>query len=342
MIDPRFPGGTSSSFAAELPIATAHFQVTVHACTQSMFGDRAANSSVLRALSAAALPMHEKSAKVAADFVVIHNPALLKFSSQLDQKIICRHLIVVAHENFLGPNGHQSFDVANCLEHIDRASIALTKCIAPVSEWNRGTILRWLGKNPGFKHWQVTDNNWFNICDFEFVPPNEAPRDKRGRLSRPGLEKFPPLDVMDACFPKHSELNLILGADALAKASSGRRHWTLKPFGSMDVAQFYRQIDFMIYFVAPTLRESFGRVIAEAISAGKVVITDPDNGSVFGGHAITADPREVDGIVENFVENPRHYVKQVEDAQVFLTQNYSAEMFGQFLVQTTHQLEGRL
>jgi hypothetical protein len=33
--------------------------------------------------------------------------------------------------------------------------------------------------------------DWINICDFPFAPPTPAPRDRRGRHSRPGFEKFP-------------------------------------------------------------------------------------------------------------------------------------------------------
>ena len=40
-------------------------------------------------------------------------------------------------------------------------------------------------------------------------------------------------------------------------------------------------IDFFVYFTAPTWQESFGRVVAEAIAAGKVVLTNPDIGATF-------------------------------------------------------------
>ncbi len=69
------------------------------------------------------------------------------------------------------------------------------------------------------------------------------------------------------------------------------------PFRGIDVDEFFEAIDFVIYFTSPTWRESFGRVLAEAIAAGKIVISDEQTASSFGGAVISATPKEVDNVI---------------------------------------------
>jgi glycosyltransferase involved in cell wall biosynthesis len=82
----------------------------------------------------------------------------------------------------------------------------------------------------------------------------------------------------------------------------------------------------MVYFTAPTFRESFGRVLAEGIAAGKVVITDPDTAAIFGDAVVAARPEEVDAIVAGFVAAPDRYAAQVRKAQARL-EGFSGEAF---------------
>ena len=75
----------------------------------------------------------------------------------------------------------------------------------------------------------------------------------------------------------------ILGADTLLLETEDLpSHWQLLPFGAIKVADFLASIDFFVYFTHPLWRESFGRAIAEAIAAGKLVITDPATAEAFG------------------------------------------------------------
>ena len=148
--------------------------------------------------------------------------------------------------------------------------------------------------------------------------------------SRPGSEKFPPLRDMDLCFPAHADLNVILGADAFMHPELRRPHWKLYPFRGLEVMQFFAMIDFMVYFTAPTWRESFGMVLAEAIAAGKVVISDPETAKTFAGAVVPAQPGDVDGIIAGFIASPMGYRRQVERAQAVLAE-HSAAAFGVLL-----------
>ena len=315
IIDPRFPGGTSSAVASELAVTTQLGRVRVHAISSKMFKGRDVAPQLAVALNDLRLELIWDAGSISADIVIWHNPSFLKFQQAVETKIVANHLILVAHENFLRPGGNESFDVNKCLDQIDRASLALKKSIAPISPYNRATVLDWFEQNPMSRKWALLKDDWFNICEFPSVTPTTRPADRRGRHSRPGFEKFPGLSDMDACFPKHAQSNVILGADTFLSEGLHRPHWKMVPFRGLQVKQFFEMIDFMVYFTSPTLRESFGRVLAEAIAAGKIVISDPETASVFSGAVVSGKPSEVDQIIGRFTSEPGLYRAHVVKAQ---------------------------
>lgn len=319
MIDPRFPGGTSSAVAQELrAVAELDLAVTVHAVSSSMFSDRAVAPVLERAFRDLGLTPIWDAPVISADRVIIHNPAFLKFDKRFDAKILARHLLVVTHENFLRPGGQESFDIASCLGLIDRNALVLAKTLAPISAYNRQTVRDWLARRPEQAHWSLLDQDWFNICDFDLVPPTSRPRDRRGRHSRPGYEKFPALTDLDLCFPKSAESNLLLGADGFLAEGKKRPHWRIAAFGDMPVPEFFENIDFYVYFTSPAWRESFGRGLAEAIAAGKLVISDAATASVFAGGVVSVTPAEVSQTIQYYLGHPHAYREQVLKAQTAL------------------------
>jgi hypothetical protein len=309
-MDPRFPGGTSTAAAAELPIVASLARLRVHAVEAAMFGGRELSPALAETFDELGIAPDWDSPVAGADLVVFHNPVFLKFQDDFAKRIVARHLVVVTYENFLRPGGAEAFDVARCLDQIDRAALTLRKSLAPVSALNRATVCDWLQQHPGHGGWQVLDRDWFSICDFPRIAPTSFPSDRRGRLSRPGFEKFPPLSDMDLCFPDHGAANIILGADALLASDLQRPHWTMIPFNGLPVQRFFDMIDFLVHFTAPTWRESFGRALA-----GKVVISDPETASTFAGAVVPATPAEVDETIAHFVANPALYRSQVLNAQ---------------------------
>ncbi len=326
VLDPRFPGGTSSAVAEEIAAIRSLVRPEVHAVSSRMFAGQSPAPALAGALDSAGIEPLWDAPVIAADTVILHNPAFLKFDATLGRRIVARDLIVVTHENFLRPGGAEGFDVSGCLDRIDRGTLALRKTLAPVSSHNRATVEDWAGRNGLRPGWSVAPEDWFNICDFPLAPPTQAPHDRRGRHSRPGFEKFPPRAVLDLCFPPHAEANVILGAEVLMADEAAPVHWQLHPFGSLDLAHYFEMIDFMVYFTAPTWQESFGRVLAEGIAAGKVVISDAATASGFGGAVIAARPGEVDAIIGGLIAEPARYAAHVRDAQAVLSR-FSAAAF---------------
>ncbi|MEO1453601.1 MAG: hypothetical protein AAFV31_07250 [Pseudomonadota bacterium] len=332
VIEPRFPGGTSSAVAQELAVAATLGEVRVHAVSSAMFPGREVAPILEKALDRLGLSLIWDSPQIAGDLVILHNPAFLKFDTAFAARIVAKHLVVVTHENLLRPGGAEGFDVRQCLNLIDGASLALQKSLAPISAHNRATVMDWLTQNPDMR-WSVLPQTWHNICDFDLKPPTDTPRDRRGRHSRPGFEKFPSLDVLDICFPASAEANVLLGADMLMPDGSNRPHWTMFPFQGVDVERYFEMIDFMVYFTGPTWQESFGRVLAEGVAAGKIVISDPQTAETFGGAVIGAAPGDVDQIIEGYVADPARYAADVIRAQDSL-QRFAPDAFHDMMAST--------
>lgn len=326
MIEPRFPGGTSSAVAAELEAIHSFAKIEVHGIKTAMFPNNRISPRISDVIMRLGIPFFCDSVEISADIVIFHNPSCLKFQDSLNIKLIARHLIVVTHENFLRPGSAPGFDVEKCLSMITSASLVMSRSLAPISRYNRLTVQDWKRMTGTADEWAVLPDDWFNICAQTVLPPAKAPRDRRGRLSRPGFEKFPSRDMLEICFPKHAESNVILGADHLMEMDDTPGHWTLHPFGTLALDQFFDLIDFFVYYTSPTWRESFGRVIAEAIAAGKVVITDEQTATAFEGAAVGAPANEVSGIISEYLADPDRYAADVKQSQAALAQ-YSATMF---------------
>ncbi len=334
IVDPRFPGGTSSAFAEELKTVAGLADVSVHAIDTKMFRGRPVSGQIEAALDETGLALQWGSPVVGADLVVLHNPVMLKYDGTMRSQIVAKHLIVVAHENFLRPDGAEGFAVAHSLDVIGRASLALRRSVAPISANNRTTVRDWLLMNRA-DGWDLLDADWFNICAHPVCRPTSTPADRRGRHSRPGFEKFPAIDVLDRCFPASAACNVILGADNLMADGIVRPHWTMLPFKALPLNDYFGMIDFLVYFTSATWRESFGRVMAEGIAAGKVVISDVDTAKTFSGGAIAADPHEVDRVIAKLVQEPALYRDHVLQAQRGL-QEFSQATFREMFARVAH------
>lgn len=131
---------------------------------------------------------------------------------------------------------------------------------------------------------------------------------------------------MDLCFPAHAAANVILGADSYLAARIDRPHWSLHPFGGLTLDDYFSRFDFMVYFTAPVWRESFGRVLAEAVAAGKVALSDPQTAAAFNGAVIATTPAEAGAVIQSFIDRPALYRNHVLAAQSQL-ERYSAEAF---------------
>ena len=157
-----------------------------------------------------------------------------------------------------GPAAPRGSTSATASTSSPSASPAASGCSRRSRRATGATVAAWLAQRPG-TGWRLAADDWPNICDQPFLAPTAAPRDRRGRHSRPGFEKFPPLGGAARPVP----------AARRALRDPRRRHPAARPrtacrrtgsccrFGAMRVADFLASIDFFVYFTHPLLRESY-------------------------------------------------------------------------------------
>jgi len=317
VVDPRFSGGTTAAVAREIYALAPLCDLSLTAISSKLFKGKTVHPLIARACEELNVPIVWDPATVSSDLVALHNPSFLKFDHQLSSRITCDRLFVVCHENFVRPGGPEGFDVSHCLDVINQQTLARKKYLSPVSAWNRQCTKTWMRSHPG--NWEIAPFDWTNICDFQMKAPTPTPGDRRGRHSRPGAEKSPPIHDLLLMFPETCAAVRLLGADGLV-GDDRAAHWELLDFGAEQVDAFLETIDFFVYFTHPFWQESFGRVIAEAIAAGKVVITSPAVASSFLDAVIAANPADVDAIVAKMIADPALYASQVKRSQAALVQ----------------------
>lgn len=315
VVDPRFSGGTSTAVASEIMQLASHTRLKVVAIESAMFRGRSVHSALEDACDATGTPLEWNPTAIRSEIVVLHNPSFLKLNDDFPARIICDRLFIVCHENFYRPTGGEGFDIGHCLGLLSANTLARRRFLSPISASNRAGVAEWVRTTDS--EWEIAEFDWTNICSFDLDDPVSHPRDRRGRHSRPGFEKFPDLETLSVLFPPHAAANRILGADSL-QAEETPQHWELIPFRGETVPNFLGSIDFFVYFTNPAWRESFGRAIAEAIAAGKMVITDPDTASNFGSGIVAAHPDDVDGVISYYLAHPDEYTARIRRAQAEL------------------------
>lgn len=285
-----------------------------------MFSGQQPHAALVEKIEDLGLSISEDFTTISANTVIVHNPSVFKFETELAFRIVADTIILVMHENPINGVGQFQYNVNKVIDMIEAASFCSRVVIAPISALNRGLI------NKSMSGRLVADDDWFNIIDFKMKKPKPPKADIRGRHSRPGPEKWPDEETLFKCFPKTSE-NHILGADWVRGAYpdlGGQAN--LYNFGAMPVDQFLDKINFFIYFCAPVWRESFGRVVAEAIAAGKLVIGDKNLAETFGSACVTIDVKDLDSTIAGFIDRPQKYVDHVKNAQEFLLK-YNRKQF---------------
>lgn len=312
IISTKFPGGTSSAFISEIPVLKKWGLEKVFSPTVKMTRKLPEHPALIDALAENDIHVmdDEDVPTIAAENIVIHNPAMFKFETALNFKMFAKNVFIVMHENPVDAFGTPQYAYQTVMDMLVSKTICENFYITPISDVSRKLISR--SKMKG----KIHSKNWNNIIHFLPKAPSVSPQDTRGRLSRPGMEKWCSDTELRQCFPAHSVSNHILGADLLIdRAVSFGKNTSLIRFGGTSVDTFLKNFDFFVYFHSAAWRESFGRVIAEAIAAGKLVITHPYLKQTFGSSCVYGTPSEVDQIIRKFVQKPNLYTKYVKAAQ---------------------------
>ena len=313
----KFPGGTSTALATELPSLAKVGLKTLYCPPLRMFRKQPANPHLGSAAKQLNVGMSFEFRAISARTVVLHNPLIFKFDETANFRIVCENFICVMHENMLYPNGMDRFDYQRIFALLDDIVECRSFIIAPISGVSRAYI------PPPPPQFRVSGLDWNNIIDSRMIDASPSPQDRRGRHSRPGMEKWPAIEDLRRCFAGGK--SFILGADYIRNHDHGLENAEFYDYGDLPVDQFLSLFDFFVYFHSTSWRESFGRVIAEAICAGKLVITHDYIRNTFDGACVYCTPERINDVIAGYLDQPESFVAQVAAAQADMVRFSRAE-----------------
>jgi hypothetical protein len=148
-----------------------------------------------------------------------------------------------------------------------------------------------------------------------------------GRHTRDHAHKWPetPEQIL-ACYPGSEDFEVhVLGGANAAKALLRRlpENWTVLPFGSVQPRDFLHRMDVLVFFIADSSEEAFGRTPLEAMAVGLPCVLPRSFEPLFGDGAVYCEPEEVEARVRELMDDPELYAAQSARAVDRVERHYS-------------------
>jgi glycosyltransferase involved in cell wall biosynthesis len=165
-----------------------------------------------------------------------------------------------------------------------------------------------------------SSDDWFEIIDVDAWKrpsrPHHEGEFRVGRHGRDSVWKWPTdPDVIRTAYPADEPyvIDILGGADEATKRL-GRLpgNWNVRPFDSINPADFLARLDAFVHVAHPDMEEAFGRTILEALAVGVPVITEPRFALPFGDAVIACDPRDVRTHLERLRTDLEFYDAKVQ------------------------------
>lgn len=303
--EPRFPGGTSSSVAADVgAFSKAGLKVGLGLVESTGFfpDDISDNPNILRLLD---LPGVEQVAltantAISCDVAFFHNPLAFERPLLRAVKLHAGAGIMVAHQPpFSGGNRTLTFDPFGVQRTI-KDQFGISVKWAPVSGICRAQLRAYA---PFIRQTTLDWPNSFGVGDW--TPSRAKLQSSRltiGRHGRPHIEKWPTTGRQIALsLPAGAQTDVcIMGADKAFLEEKGVdvSNWEILEFNQRPVRDFLDELDVFCYHHSPRWVEAFGRTIAEAMLMGVRCILSPQLERTFGPHAHYCEPEDVPAILD--------------------------------------------
>lgn len=327
--DPRFPGGTSRAFAAELA-ALDKEGIVPGFCPvfgTMMRGPHAMHPSIEKIVNTGQVALIDPREAGTASLAVVHHPRL--FEDLPAQPIALRpdKVILVVHHPPFGGRGQPEYDLERIVRNL-REVFVIDPIIAPVGPTVRKQLARGLPAGCS-----LLAEDWLNLLDLDkwcWRPPRPPGRALIvGRHSRPQLSKWP--DGRDEGLQVYPECDTIrfraLGtSDEIEQQFAPLpANWRFHPFAAEGVQAFLKGLDVYVYYHGSDWVEAFGMSILEALATGLPTILPPDFKALFGPAAIYSEPSGVIAELERLRTDKSAYVAQAETARREVERRFGLE-----------------
>lgn len=275
------------------------------------------------------------------DVMLVRYPPILQYPPSVETAIRVRHLLIVANQAPLEPDGRDQRYVVSDVEARAEELFGRPPTWLPQGPAIRRVLLEQRPQRP------VATWDSPGLIDLDRWPhrAHEAPSSSDqdapvvvGRYSRDDAIKFPPTFeelVRGYDFGPGYEVRMMGGRSMVERLAlqAGRSmaelpdNWVLLPHRAVSVTSFLRELDFFVYLDNPGMHEAFGRVILEAAASGVLTIVHRRHLDTYGDTVDYALPGEAQELVAHYLEHPQAYRERVLRSRALVAQRYGHHGF---------------
>lgn len=336
--DTRFSGGSSSSLAEEISVASdAGYRIGLVQLASTRLGASAVVHAGLRDLvESGAADLVLPGQVVDATLVIVKHPTVFAVPMGGALSIRTEGVIVTAGQVPVDDAGryYEPADVdVNIADALGRHAVWW-----PVSDTVRRTL----------SDVELSEDNWDEIIDVErwrafsvgvstsdvgrgIEPCTEDRPIVIGRHSRPDPMKWPATtEELTAVYPIDGsvEVRVLGGADPAVELLGGTPEpWTVVAFGAQEPGAFLARLDAFVYFHHRDMVEAFGRSVLEALAVGIPVVVAPSFESTFGDACLYAEPTDAIAGVRRLLQDPDALERHLETADRVLNDRFGHDAY---------------
>ncbi|GAA2301410.1 hypothetical protein GCM10009853_067320 [Glycomyces scopariae] len=330
------PGGSSSSSAEEVrALRRAGLRVgLLHHPVYDWPLDRPLNEKIRELLDDDGVVWIGAHDRVACDLAIVRFPRIMMRPMEDLPHLEARRTILVVnqppHEFYGAAEGRRlTWDVGTVHRN-------LTGWLGEHTWYPQGPVVRRVletehaAETAGI---DIAADHWYGVLDVaewhrEGRRPGGGPI-RIGRHARDHARKWPetPADLL-ACYPPSEDFEIrVLGGARAAKRLLGRlpENWTVLPFGSERPREFLHGLDAVVFFIAESGDEAFGRTPLEAMAVGLPCVLPRSFEPLFGEGAVYCEPGEVESVVRDLMDDPERYAELSARALAKAERDFSYE-----------------
>ncbi|WP_110665717.1 glycosyltransferase [Salinicola halophilus] len=333
--DFRLPGGTSHSNIEEIK-AQRYFGLRTGLLNLPRYDlnpGRKINENIRRLVDGELVSFVVQGETVTCDHLVIRHPPVVQRLQDRIPNVQAKRISVIVNQppkREYSETGETLYDIPTCHRHI----------VETFGEGARWYPIGPLVRESLFEHHpqeladiDLAEEDWVNIINVaEWQRPAHTPGGlpiKIGRHSRDQYVKWPESpEVLRTLYPDDDRYQIhVLGGASAPTTVLGQlpANWVVHEFGSIQPAEFLKDVDFYVYYTHSDWIEAFGRVMFEAMAVGVPVIIDPKYRPLFQDAAIYAAPEAVQDTIERLHADPEAYRRQVERSTQFVIDAFGYE-----------------
>jgi len=315
------PGGSSSSSAEEIrALRAAGLKVgLVHHPVYDWPLDRPINDKIGELLGDEGVVWITAHDRVECDLAIVRFPRIMMRPMEDLPRLNAQRTILVVNQppyEYYGPGAGRrlTWDVRTVHRN-------LADWLGDHTWYPQGPVVRRVLEEEHAAETEGVDiaaDHWYGVLDVdewrrEGPRPGSGPI-RIGRHARDHVRKWPETaeDIL-ACYPSSEDFEIHVLGGAKAVRSTLRRvpdNWTVLAFGSMQPKEFLHRLDVVVFFIAESGDEAFGRTPLEAMAVGLPCLLPRSFEPLFGDGAIYCEPGEVEARVRELMDDPDRYAEQ--------------------------------